>query len=149
MNNKQIKKIIIYTDGACSGNPGKGGYAAVIKYNDRTKTISGYSKLTTNNRMEITAALAALTELKEACCVELYTDSSYLIGGITKWAEKWQKTGWKNAAKQSVKNKDLWKKLIDQNLRHKVEWRKVKGHSGDKYNEICDNLAKEQIANGV
>ncbi len=149
MNNKQIKKIIIYTDGACSGNPGKGGYAAVIKYNDRTKTISGYSKLTTNNRMEITAALAALTELKEACCVELYTDSSYLIGGITKWAEKWQKTGWKNAAKQSVKNKDLWKKLIDQNLRHKVEWKKVKGHAGDKYNEICDNLAKEQIANGV
>ncbi len=144
-----MKKIIIYTDGACSGNPGKGGYAAVIKYNDHTKTVSGYHKLTTNNRMEMTAALAALAELAEVCRVELFTDSSYLIGGITKWVKKWQQTGWKNAAKQPVKNRDLWEKLIDQDLKHKIEWKKVKGHSGDKYNEICDNLAKEQIANGA
>lgn len=145
MNNKQMKGIIIYTDGACSGNPGRGGYAAVIKYKDSRKIVKGFEKETTNNKMELTAALKALEIIKEPCEIALFTDSSYLIGGMTGWVKQWQKNGWRTAGKKPVKNKELWEKLSILNAKHNVRWIKVSGHSGDELNELCDRLAKEQI----
>lgn len=140
-----MKKITIYTDGACSGNPGKGGWGAVLIYNDKQKEISGFEAETTNNRMEMQAAIEALQVLKEKCEVELYTDSKYLQEGITKWVFAWQKNGWKNSKKEAVKNADLWQKLLEVSKNHMVKWHWVKGHADNKYNNLADKLATEAI----
>ncbi len=142
---KQPKKVTIYTDGACSGNPGKGAYAAIILYKDRRKIIKGACSRTTNNKMELTAAIKALESLTEPCEVMLYTDSAYLVGGMTGWIAAWKKNGWKTAGKKSVKNRELWERLSLLNKRHNIRWIKVAGHSGNELNELCDKLAKEQI----
>ena len=131
-----MKKVIIYTDGSCAGNPGKGGWAAILKCEDKHKEISGCVDDSTNNRMELLAAIMALQSLKVECEIDLYTDSQYLIKGITQWIYRWKDIQWKN-----VKNIDLWKKLDECTSRHKIQWHWVKGHSGDKYNEMVDKLA--------
>lgn len=138
-----MKKVTIYTDGACSGNPGPGGWGAVLIYGKTEKHISGGENETTNNRMELTAAIEGLNSLKSPCIVKLFTDSKYVMDGITKWVDGWIKNGWKNSQKKDVKNADLWKKLLDAVQRHEIEWNWVKGHSGDKYNDIADQLAVE------
>ncbi|AUH67610.1 MULTISPECIES: ribonuclease HI [Gordonia] len=135
------KVVEISTDGACLGNPGPGGWGAILRYGDIEKEISGGVADTTNNRMELTAAIEALRALKRPSTVILYTDSSYVRNGITKWVAGWQRNGWKTASKQPVKNADLWQELIAAEDVHTVEWRWVKGHAGDKYNEIADTLA--------
>jgi ribonuclease HI len=141
-----MKEVTIYTDGACSGNPGPGGWAAVLIYKNHKKEIKGHEEQTTNNRMEMTAAIKALQQLKEPCHVYLYSDSAYLINAFQqKWIEKWQQNGWRTAAKDPVENKDLWEELVELTQRHKVEWCKVAGHSGNPLNERCDQLAKEMI----
>lgn len=141
-----MKKVIIYTDGACSGNPGKGGWAAILSFEGREKEISGYDPFTTNNRMELTAAIEGLKALKETCEVELYSDSSYLVNGFRLgWLENWKANGWRNKSRDEVKNIDLWKKLDDLCSRHSVKWVKVKGHSDNEYNNRCDILATGEI----
>ncbi len=137
-----MKKIEIYTDGACTGNPGRGGYGAVLIYKDRVKEISkGFIK-TTNNRMELMAAIEALKMLKEPCVVELYSDSKYLTDSINKgWISSWINNGWKKADKKPVLNVDLWKELLELTEKHSVSFIWVKGHAGNQYNEICDKLA--------
>lgn len=143
-----MKKVIIYTDGACSGNPGDGGWAAILKYGEHEKYISGYEANTTNNQMELKAAIEALKCLKEPCEVELYSDSAYLINGFEKkWLEKWKRNGWINSSKDEVKNIDLWKELDRLNSIHRIEWIKVKGHSDNEYNNRCDKMATGEIKN--
>ena len=138
------KKIEIFTDGSCLGNPGPGGYAAILKYKQTEKILSkGYYK-TTNNRMELLAAIVALELLKEACEVQLYSDSQYLRNGITNWIHGWKKNGWKTANKQPVKNVDLWQRLDELVKSHHIEWIWVKGHAGHIENERCDIIAKTQ-----
>lgn len=137
-----MKKVDIYTDGACRGNPGKGGWGAVLVYGDKEKELSGGEKVTTNNRMELTAAIEALSALKEPCKVTMTSDSQYLINGITKgWAVSWRAKGWKKADKSPALNPDLWQKLLDLLEIHEVEFVWVKGHAGHPYNERCDELA--------
>lgn len=137
-----MKKVEIYTDGACRGNPGKGGWGAVLVYGDKKKELCGGEKETTNNRMELTAAIEALSALKEPCEVTMTSDSQYLINGITKgWAVSWREKGWKKADKSPSLNPDLWQKLLDLLEIHKVEFVWVKGHAGHPYNERCDELA--------
>lgn len=141
-----MKKVDIYTDGACSGNPGKGGWAAVLSYKGHEKEISGYEDDTTNNRMELTAAIKALETLKEPCRADIFTDSTYLVKAFEEhWLENWKKNGWKTAAKNSVKNSDLWKELDRLSGIHKVRWVKVKGHSDNDKNNRCDSLARLEI----
>lgn len=135
------KNIIIYTDGSCSGNPGPGGWAAIIKYQDTEKEILGGEKLTTNNRMELLAAIKALDCLKEKCNIEVFTDSKYVKKGITEWIHSWKKNGWKNSKKEPVKNSDLWKKLDEFMICNNIEWKWVKAHSGIEMNERVDKLA--------
>ena len=136
------KRVIIYTDGACTGNPGAGGYGAVLIYNKHRKEISGGYRLTTNNRMEMMAAIAALGSLKEPCLVTLHSDSKYIVDAVTKgWAKKWQANGWKRNKKELAKNPDLWQQLLDLCQRHQVEFVWVKGHAGIVENERCDALA--------
>lgn len=135
------KKVVIYTDGACSGNPGPGGWGAVLFYGKRTKEIYGSQKETTNNQMELKAAIEALWALKEPCDVELYTDSHYVKDGITKWIFNWKKNGWRTANRKPVKNAELWQELEKALERHNVEWKWVKGHDGDPGNEKADSLA--------
>ena len=138
------KKIEIFTDGSCLGNPGPGGYAAILKYKQTEKILSnGYYK-TTNNRMELLAAIVALEQLKEACEVQLYSDSQYLRKCITNWIHGWKKNGWKTANKQPVKNVDLWQRLDELVKSHHIEWIWVKGHAGHIENERCDIIAKTQ-----
>ncbi|MDD2627613.1 MAG: ribonuclease HI [Clostridia bacterium] len=137
-----MKKVIIYTDGACSGNPGPGGYAAVLMYDRNIKEISGGEKVTTNNRMELMAAIVALETLKEPCEVELYSDSAYLVNAYMQgWVENWKKNGWKTSDKKEVKNKELWERIEQQRKRHAVMFIKVKGHSDNEHNNRCDELA--------
>lgn len=137
-----MKKVEIYTDGACRGNPGKGGWGAILIYGDKKKEMSGGEKETTNNRMELTAAIEALSALKEPCKVTMTSDSQYLINGITKgWAVSWRKNGWRKSDKSPALNPDLWQKLLDLLDRHDVEFVWVKGHAGHPYNERCDELA--------
>jgi ribonuclease HI len=138
-----VKKLEIFTDGACKGNPGPGGWGAVIRYGKHEKEISGGEPDTTNNRMELSAAIQALKTLIEPCHVKLHTDSKYVLDGITKWIHGWQRNGWKNASKQPVRNADLWRDLIDAAARHQVEWIWVKGHSGHPENERADRLASD------
>lgn len=140
-------KVEIYTDGACSGNPGIGGWGAYLKYKDNVKELSGSDENTTNNRMELVAAIEGLKILKKRSEVNLYTDSVYLKDGITKWIFNWQKNNWKNANKKDVKNKDLWIQLLEVVNKHDINWIWVKGHEGNIGNEIADNLATSAINN--
>jgi ribonuclease HI len=138
-----MKKIQLFTDGSCLGNPGPGGYGAVMIYNEHCKELSEGFLLTTNNRMEMLACIKALQTLTEPCEVELTTDSQYVRQGITLWIHNWKKRGWKTAAKAPVKNVDLWKELDAAQEKHKVAWHWVKGHSGHPENERCDDLARQ------
>ena len=140
-----MKKVQIFTDGCCKGNPGPGGYGCILKYGGETKELTGASASTTNNIMELTAALIALEELKEPCEVELTTDSQYLVKGMTEWATGWIKKGWINFAKEPVKNQDLWKALLKMSEKHKISWNWVKGHAGHPENERCDQLANQAL----
>lgn len=140
-----VKKITIHTDGGCEGNPGPGGWAAVLSHGDRTKEISGGEPATTNNRMELQAAISALAALKEPCEIEFFTDSEYLREGISKWVAAWKARGWKLVTKKPVKNDDLWRRLDALASKHKIAWRWVRGHSGHPINERCDILAQEEI----
>ena len=141
-----MKKVKIYTDGACKGNPGKGGWGAVLQYGNSEKEISGFQAETTNNIMELTAAVEALKLLKEPCEITLTTDSTYVKNGISKWIFSWKKNGWKTASKKSVKNKELWQELELLSKNHSINWKWVKGHSGHPENERCDQLANEAIS---
>lgn len=136
-----MKKVEVFTDGACKGNPGPGGWGALLRLGKHEKELSGGEAHTTNNRMEMTAAIRALGALIEPCEVELHTDSRYLIDGITKWVHGWQKRGWVNASKKPVRNEDLWHELIAATAKHRVTWRWVRGHSGHPENERVDRLA--------
>ncbi len=140
-----MKKIEIYTDGACSGNPGKGGYGVILKYKNNEKELSGYAEETTNNKMELTAVIKGLKALKEPCEIDIYTDSQYVKQGITEWIYNWQKNGWKTADKKAVKNAELWQELSELIKPHKISWHWVKGHSGDPMNERADTLATNEI----
>jgi ribonuclease HI len=136
------ERVSIWTDGACSGNPGPGGWGAVLRYGDREKDLSGGEAMTTNNRMELTAAIAALEALSRACPVDLHTDSQYLRGGVTGWMQKWKRNGWRTADKKPVKNEDLWRRLDAAASSHQIAWKWVKGHAGDVMNERADELAR-------
>ncbi|WP_370545296.1 ribonuclease HI [Glaciecola sp. MH2013] len=138
-----MKKLTIYTDGSCLGNPGPGGYGALLIFNKHKKRISKGFKLTTNNRMELLAPIVALNSLTERCDVAIYTDSQYVKNGINQWIHNWKKNGWKTKDKKAVKNADLWKKLDEAVNQHEVEWHWVKGHSGQAENEEVDDLARE------
>jgi ribonuclease HI len=137
-----MNEAVIYTDGACSGNPGPGGWGAVLRYGGVVKELHGGERSTTNNRMELLAAISALEALTRPVPVELYTDSKYVLDGITKWLPGWQRNGWKTASKQPVKNVDLWQRLVAAMAPHEVSWHWVKGHNGDPGNERADELAR-------
>lgn len=140
------KKLVeIFTDGACSGNPGPGGWGAILRYGENERELSGGEKDTTNNRMELMAAIIALETLKEPCEVTLTTDSKYVMDGITKWIFSWKNKNWKKADNKPVLNADLWQRLDTANARHKVNWKWVKGHAGHSENERCDELARMAI----
>jgi ribonuclease HI len=141
-----MPKVVIHTDGACSGNPGPGGWGAILESGDHRKEIKGGETQTTNNRMELTAAIKALEALKQPSHVELYTDSNYLRGGITQWIKKWKVNGWRTSDKKPVANEELWKRLELATQRHKVIWHWVKGHHGHDDNERADELAREGMA---
>lgn len=140
-----MKHVELFTDGACKGNPGPGGWGVLMRYGEHEKTLCGGEKNTTNNRMELMAAIEGLRKLKEPCKVTLTTDSQYVRKGILEWIQNWKKNGWKNSAKKPVKNSDLWQSLDEQTAKHQVEWRWVKGHSGHRENEIADELANKGI----
>ena len=140
-----MKMVEIYTDGACKGNPGPGGWGALLRYGANEKRLWGAEPLTTNNRMELSAAIYALAALKHPCAVKLYTDSEYLRKGITEWLANWKRNGWRTAAKQPVKNADLWQALESAAASHQIEWHWVKGHSGHPENELVDQLANHAI----
>ena len=137
--------VTIYTDGACSGNPGPGGWGALLRYNDTEKELSGGEPDTTNNRMELMAAIMALETLKRSCHIDLYTDSKYVMQGITEWLPGWKAKGWKTAAKKPVKNADLWQRLDSATTRHTITWHWVKGHSDHPDNDRADALARSGI----
>ncbi|HEY8275560.1 MAG TPA: ribonuclease HI [Methyloceanibacter sp.] len=141
-----MPKVVIHTDGACSGNPGPGGWGAILESGDHRKEIKGGETQTTNNRMELTAAIEALEALKQPSHVELYTDSNYLRGGITQWIKKWKVNGWRTSDKKPVANEELWKRLELATQRHKVIWHWIKGHHGHDDNERADELAREGMA---
>ncbi|MCA1778351.1 MAG: ribonuclease HI [Xanthomonadaceae bacterium] len=141
-----VDRVEIWTDGACLGNPGPGGWGALLRYNGNEKEISGGARDTTNNRMELLAAIQALDELKRPCRVNLTTDSNYVRQGITQWLSRWKSNGWKTAARKPVKNDDLWKELDRAAARHQVEWHWVRGHSGHPENDRADRLATAAAA---
>jgi ribonuclease HI len=140
------ESVIIHTDGACSGNPGPGGWGAVLQYGSIVKELKGGAPITTNNQMELTAAIEALSALKRSCTVELHTDSNYVKDGLTKWIHGWKKNGWRTADKKPVKNVELWQALDAATQRHTINWHWVKGHNGDEMNERADQLANEGMA---
>lgn len=141
-----MKNIEIYTDGACSGNPGPGGYGIVLKYNNIQKEYSGYAEQTTNNRMELTAVIEALKLLKEPCNVTLYSDSAYTLNAfLLGWIDSWILNNWKTASKKPVLSVDLWKELIELKNKHNITWVKVKGHADNELNNLCDKLARLEI----
>ncbi|MDB5571681.1 MAG: ribonuclease [Hyphomicrobiales bacterium] len=135
--------MAIWTDGACSGNPGPGGWGAILTFDGHEKDLCGGEALTTNNRMELTAAIMALEALKRPCAIDLHTDSQYVRGGVMGWMNGWKRNGWKTADKKPVKNEDLWKRLDEATARHDVTWHWVKGHAGDVMNERADELARK------
>lgn len=141
----QRKVIEIYTDGACSGNPGLGGWGAILRWNGRERELCGGEVYTTNNKMELTAAIESLNALKEPCSVDLYTDSVYVRNGISLWLDSWKKNNWRTASKQAVKNVELWQSLDEACLRHNIRWHWVKGHAGHPDNERADALARKAI----
>jgi ribonuclease HI len=138
-----MKQVEIFTDGACKGNPGPGGWGAILRMGKHEKELSGGEPDTTNNRMEMRAVIEGLNALNKPCQVDLYTDSKYVIDGITKWVHGWKKSGWINASKNPVRNEDLWHALIEAELRHKVAWHWVRGHNGHAENERADRLASD------
>ena len=140
-----MKQVEAFTDGACSGNPGPGGWGVLLRHEGNERELYGGEAETTNNRMELLAAIEALSALKQPCHVQLTTDSTYVRDGITKWLQNWKNNGWKTAAKKPVKNQDLWMRLDEQTARHRVEWRWVKGHSGHPENERADALANRGL----
>ena len=142
-----MKHVLIFTDGACRGNPGPGGWGALLRYGKHEKMISGAENMTTNNRMEMMAAIEALTMLHQTCVIDLYTDSQYLQKGITEWLPVWKKRQWKKADNKPIKNADLWKELDTQAQRHQIKWHWVKGHSGHTENDLVDALATQAIDN--
>ena len=139
----------IFTDGACSGNPGPGGYGSVLRYGGQTKEISGYDLYTTNNRMEMMAVIEALRLLKKPCIIRIVTDSNYVVKGMTQWLPVWIKRNWLNKQKKPVLNRDLWETLLDVSKPHEIEWIWVRGHAGHEENERCDELAREAIRAGI
>ncbi|WCR53650.1 MAG: Ribonuclease HI [Wolbachia endosymbiont of Ctenocephalides orientis wCori] len=140
------RKVIIYTDGACSGNPGVGGWSAVMLFQDHRKDLCGREENTTNSKMELTAVINGLKALKISCNIILYTDSLYVKHGITKWIHTWKTNGWRTSNKKSVKNMELWQELDKYAAQHEIDWQWVRGHNGDKYNEEADRLARQAIA---
>ena len=138
--------VAIWTDGACSGNPGPGGWGAILRYGETQKELKGGEALTTNNRMELMAAISALEALTRPCKIELHTDSQYVKGGVTGWIKNWKRNGWRTADKKPVKNDDLWRRLDEAAARHDIEWKWVKGHAGDVMNERADELARAGMA---
>lgn len=140
-----MKQVVMYTDGACRGNPGPGGWGVSLEYNGHEKHLKGSEADTTNNRMELMAAISGLEQLSQSCEVDLYTDSKYVLDGITSWIDGWKKKGWKNAAKKPVKNAELWQRLDAARELHQVNWHWVKGHAGNPGNELADQLANEAI----
>lgn len=141
-----MKQVTIYTDGACSGNPGPGGWGAVLIYGDKRKELSGAEPQTTNQRMELTAAIEGLKALKEPCQVRLHSDSAYLINAFRQgWLKRWQRNGWQTINKKPVENQDLWQELLQLTAQHRVEWVKVRGHSDNAENNHCDELARAAI----
>ncbi len=142
----QLPHVIVYTDGACSGNPGPGGWGAILGFGDRSKEIKGGEPNTTNNRMEFMAAIAALEALKRPCRVDVHTDSQYLRNGIMSWINNWKRNGWQTADKKPVKNVELWQRLETALTPHQVRWHWLKGHAGHEMNERADELAREAIA---
>ena len=137
--------VEIFCDGACSGNPGPGGYGAILRCGGKEKEISGGAPETTNNRMEMTAVIEALRQLTRPCRVSITTDSQYVVKGMTEWIVGWQRKGWKNSKKEAVLNRDLWESLLEQSQRHTVTWIWVRGHAGHPENERCDQLAREAL----
>jgi len=148
IRDKSIIPVYIFTDGACSGNPGPGGWGAILKYRDSVRELCGWAGRTTNNRMELLAAIRALEALTRPCTVIITTDSNYLKQGITSWIKNWKKNGWKTAGRKPVKNQDLWRTLDDLCKRHDISWKWVKGHAGHPENEKADALARAAIAEG-
>ncbi len=146
MSEEKPESVEIYTDGACSGNPGPGGWGAILRFKGVEKELKGGEVQTTNNRMEMMAVLSALNALTRSCAIDLYTDSEYVKKGMTEWLRGWKARGWKTADKKPVKNDDLWKALDEAAARHKVSWHWVKGHAGHPENERADALAREGIA---
>lgn len=141
-----MKQVTIYTDGACSGNPGAGGYCAILSYKGNQRTISGYEAMTTNNRMELMAIIEGLKALKEPCEVEIFSDSSYCVNAFTQgWIHSWAFKGWKTSDNKEVKNVELWQELLKLTSYHKVSFNKVKGHSDDELNNLCDKTARQEI----
>lgn len=141
-----MKKVTIHSDGACHGNPGPGGWAALLQCGPNTRELSGGTPATTNNRMELQAAIESLAALREPCAVDFFTDSEYVRQGITSWVANWKRNGWRTKAKQPVKNADLWRALDAAVAGHRIEWHWLKGHAGHAGNERCDQLANEQVA---
>ena len=139
-------RVEIYTDGACSGNPGPGGWGAILRFNGASKELQGGEAHTTNNRMELLAVIEALGALKRPCAIDLYSDSVYMRDGITKWIKSWKKNGWKTADRKPVKNVELWQRLEEEKARHDVAFHWVKGHAGDELNERADELARSGMA---
>ncbi|MGB6541822.1 MAG: ribonuclease HI [Xanthobacteraceae bacterium] len=144
--NADLPDVVIHTDGACSGNPGPGGWGAILTFGDHESELKGGEALTTNNRMELMAAISALEALKRPCRVDLHTDSRYLRDGITTWIGNWKRNGWRTADKKPVKNADLWKRLEAALAQHQIRWHWVRGHAGHDMNERADTLAREAIA---
>jgi len=141
-----LKFVEIFSDGACSGNPGPGGYGTILRFGGHVRELSGYAPETTNNRMELLGAISGLEALKEPCRVRLTTDSQYLVKGMTEWIDGWRNKGWKNSKKEEVANRDLWERLLELTAKHQVEWLWVKGHAGHEENERCDELARLEIS---
>lgn len=137
--------VELYADGACSGNPGVGGYGVILRSGERERVLSGSDPQTTNNRMELTAVMKGLEALRKPCSVTVFTDSNYVVQGMTSWIERWRKSGWKNSQKQEVANRDLWEKLLHLSANHDIRWIWVKGHSEHPENERCDKIAREEI----
>jgi len=138
-------KVELFSDGACSGNPGPGGYGCILRCGGKTKEISGAELETTNNRMEMTAAIVGLESLKRPCDVVIITDSQYLVKGMTEWMDGWLKRGWKNSRKEEVLNRDLWERLLELSRVHRIQWGWIRGHNGHPENERCDELARQAI----
>jgi ribonuclease HI len=141
-----MKKVTIFSDGACEGNPGPGGWAAILSYGEAVKEVAGGELATTNNRMELMAAIEALRALKVPCEVEFFTDSKYVQNGISQWIKRWKARGWITSQKLPVKNEDLWRHLDQERSRHRIVWQWVRGHAGHRENERCDTLAREEIS---